>query len=254
MAKFGAKYPAYAPFATENAAALPTYGVGGALGKLIAANLTISTATGELYADDAIAEKVTRFTSGTLVMETDDMTDAIASVIYGATLTGNTLINNTSDEAPFVGIGYYEELKRAGVIYFRATYLPKARAEITGSNAQTRGSSITFNTTSTTFTVYEPNTGDWRYMETFSDEASALAWVKSKLGIATAYEVKVATSGAGSATPAHRMVPAGEDLDITITGTVEAIYDNGLDVNASVQAGVYTIEDIDANHDIVIAF
>ena len=86
MAQFGAQYPCFAPFSgDEPAAALPTYGDKVVLGKLVSANLTINLASGELYADDELAEQVSEFASGTLALETDDMTDDVAAAVYGAT-------------------------------------------------------------------------------------------------------------------------------------------------------------------------
>ena len=85
MAQFGAKCPMFAPFKTEPAAALPTYDTAVTVGALVSANLTVNLASGELYADDALKEQLSEFASGTVALETDDMTDAVAQVIYGAT-------------------------------------------------------------------------------------------------------------------------------------------------------------------------
>ena len=59
MAEFGAKYPCFKP----NGAAS-----GIVLGKLAAANLTVNLASGELYADDSLAEQLSEFSSGSLAM------------------------------------------------------------------------------------------------------------------------------------------------------------------------------------------
>ena len=255
MAKFGAKYPCFAPIATEPAGALPTYGTGAAIGKLVAANLTVTMATGELYADDEIDEQISEFASASLALETNDMTDAVAASVYGASVTDNEVLYNKGDSAPYGGLAYYKVLMRAGVKYYQGYFYPKARAVPGNDNAQTRTNSITFSTTSTTFAVFAPNSGDWRITKTFADEASAIAWVKSKTGIAAGFAININTSGAGSASPTGSIfVTSGEDTDITITGTVEALYDNGVDSIASIVAGVYSIDDIAADHDVIIAF
>lgn len=79
MAEFGAKLPCFQP---EGRA------TGVVLGKLVTANLAVTLASGEIYADDAVAESLSEFAEGALAMETDDMTDAVADTVYGATVTG----------------------------------------------------------------------------------------------------------------------------------------------------------------------
>ena len=72
MAQFGAKRPIFAPTKTTPDNALPTYDYEHVVtvGKLVKADLTVTNASGELYADDALAEKVDMFASGSLALET----------------------------------------------------------------------------------------------------------------------------------------------------------------------------------------
>lgn len=59
MAQFGAKRPVFAPIKTTPDGALPTYDYEKkvTIGKLVKADLTVTNASGELYGDDALAEK-----------------------------------------------------------------------------------------------------------------------------------------------------------------------------------------------------
>lgn len=185
MAQFGANYPNFAPFSgDEPASALPTYGEAVTLGKLVNANVTVNLASGELYADDSLAEQVSEFASGTLAMETDDITDEVAAVIYGATKEsdGNTLTYGKADTQPTGGLTYYKVLMRNGQKIFKGYFYPKCKAALGNDNAQTRGSNITFGTTSTTFTIFASNAGAWRITEEMKTEAEAKAWCRSKLG------------------------------------------------------------------------
>ena len=88
MAQFGAKRPRFAPVATTPAGALPTYTYEKAvtIGKLVQANLTVTNASGELYADDGLAEKLDMFASGSLELQTDDKTAEVHAALHGATL------------------------------------------------------------------------------------------------------------------------------------------------------------------------
>lgn len=255
MAKFGARHPVFAPILTEPENALPTYGVGAVIGKLVAANLTVNLASGELYADDGLAEQLSEFASGALAMETDDMTDEVASMVYGAVVANGETAYNKEDTAPLGGLGYYKVLMRNGVKYYKGCYYPKVRAALGSDNAQTRGNAITFTTENTSFTVFAPDNGDWRYTKTFTDEASARAWVRGKLGLGTAYEVNITTQGAGSVSPdGFKMVASGGSLELVITGTATKLYDNAEDKTASIVGGKYTLSNVTADHDIAIIF
>ncbi len=184
MAQFGAKYPCFAPFAAtdaEPANALPKYGKMVTVGRLVAANLTVNLATGELFADDALTEQVSEFASGNIAMETDDMLDDVASVVYGATAVEKKVTYNKGDTPPYGGLGYYKVLMRDGKKLFKGYYYPKVRAAIGNDNAQTRGNSITFGTANTAFTVFAANNGAWRITEIIETEDAAKTWVETQL-------------------------------------------------------------------------
>ena len=157
MAKFGAKYPCFKPASA---------GSGSVLGKLVSANLTVNLA------------------SGSLAMETDDMTDAVAGVVYGATVSNGVVTYKSTDTAPYGVLAYYKVLMRSGVKSYQGYCYPKAKAALGNDNAQTKGSSITFQTTQTTFTIMaDDSTNTWRETKSFSSESDAIAWVKSKVSI-----------------------------------------------------------------------
>ncbi len=174
MAEFGAKYPCFKPSGAE---------AGLILGKLVAANLTVNLASGELYADDSLAEQLSEFSSGSIAMETDNLADTVASTIYGATVSGGVVIYNKSDAAPEGVLAYYKDLMIAGVRKYRAYIYPRAKAAIGNDNAQTRGSSITFQTAQTTFTIFDDASGNWRKTKEFNTEAEAKAWIDSELSV-----------------------------------------------------------------------
>ena len=174
MAEFGAKYPCFKPKGAVT---------GVVIGKLVTANLTVNLASGELFADDELAEQVSEFASGSLAMETDDMVDASAKAIYGCTVTGGEVIYNKEDDPPEGELAYYKTLMRRGKKYYKGFYYPSARASIGNDNGQTRGSSITFQTSNTTFIVKCDANGDWRKTKVFDSEADAIAYVNTKCTI-----------------------------------------------------------------------
>lgn len=175
MAEFGANYPCFCADSKE---------AGVVLGKLVSANLTVNLASGEIYADDGLAEQLSEFASGTIAMETDDMTDDNAAEVYGCTVSEKVVTYNKGDSAPRGVLGYYKVLMRNGVKYYKAFFYPRVRAALGNDNAQTRGSSITFSSVATTFTVFTDDAGDWRKTQTFSTATEAKAWINTNCKIA----------------------------------------------------------------------
>ena len=186
MAEFGAKHPC---FKKDNAQA------GVVLGKLVAANLTVTLASGELYADDALDEQLSEFASGSLALETNDMTDENAAVIYGCSVVESVVSYNVGDTAPAGCLGYYKSLMRNKTKYYKGIFYPCVRAALGNDNAQTKGSSITFSTTQTTFTVMADDNGVWRKTQTFDTEAAAIAWIEGLCSISAGSSAGGSTGG-----------------------------------------------------------
>ena len=186
MAQFGAKRPRFAPVATPPAGALPTYTYEKAvtIGKLVQANLTVTNASGELYADDGLAEKLDMFASGSLELQTDDKTAEVHAALHGATLDeeSDEVTDSANDVAPRGGLAYYKVLIRAGVRVYQGVFHPLVSAILGNDTAATKGNSITFGTSTTTFNVFQCETGAWRVRAEFSTEAEVIAWCDEKLG------------------------------------------------------------------------
>ena len=186
MAQFGAKRPRFAPVATTPDNALPTYNFESVvtIGKLVAANLTVTNASGKLYGDDALAEKIDMFASGSLELQTDDKTAEVHAALHGATLDEfeEELTDSDSDVAPRGGLAYYKVLIRNGVRVYQGVFHPLVNAILGNDSAATKGSSITFGTSTTTFTVFRCNSGAWRIRKEFDSEADVIAWCDEKLG------------------------------------------------------------------------
>ncbi len=182
MAAFGAKYIKFAPINAEPDAALPQYGEAIRIGALVRADLTVNLASGEIYGDDVLDERVEEFVSGTLAVEVTDLEDEKEKVIFGSSLgEGGELKDNTKDAIPYGGLSYIKTLIRGGKKKYRAYYYPKVKAVMGNDSAATKSSSITLASSSLSFTIFEPKTGDWRYRKTFDEEAAAKAYVDEKL-------------------------------------------------------------------------
>ena len=187
MASFGAKNPYFCKVKEEPEGELPTYeGDPVKIGRLVKADLTIQMASGKLFADDGLAESVEEFASGSIAMETDDMLDDVASVVYGTKVEEKLVRYNTADDPPSGGLSYYYILMRRRKVFYKCIFFPLVKASLGIDTAQTKTDSITFGTTATTFTVFACDNGDWRLTEVFAAEEEALAWVKSRFAPADA--------------------------------------------------------------------
>ena len=176
MAKYGACYPC---FKADSAAS------GIVLDKLVSAQITPQSASGELSADDEKAEDANEFVGATVAVETADLVDEKASYVYGSTIRNGVLISSKLDAAPLGKLAFYTSLQRDREKYFKAYLFPKAKATLGNESMQTKGNNITFSTTSTSFSIFPDDNGEWKYEKTFSTAAEAEAWIDEQLSIPT---------------------------------------------------------------------
>ncbi len=186
MAGFGVSYPVFAPFlAAETDTAMPAYDTTKkvVLGHLVSANETVTLATGELWGDNKRVLEASEFASAAVPMETDDISDESASVVYGATVVDQRVEYKAADNPPYGGLGFVRcnQLSGDEKKYYQGWFYPKAKAALGNNNNQTRGSSITYQTITTNFNISAPlyDAGAWKITETFDTEAAARDWVDS---------------------------------------------------------------------------
>lgn len=187
MAGIGARYICFAPFSGEEPAeALPKYGQMINFGKLVKAELTVTMASGKIYGDDVLDESIDEFISAALAVETTDLTLEHEAVLFGSTVEeeGNELSDSIEDTIPYGGIVYIKTISRGGKKKFRAHFFPKAKVAFGTDSANTKTESITMASTPTTFTIFAPNAGDWRYRAEFDTFALAKEWCDKKLAAA----------------------------------------------------------------------
>ena len=254
----GLKYLAWAQQATEPTNAVPTYSAGKVIGKMVSANLAIENNEGELYADDMLAEYISEFKSAEFTAEVDNIPLADQATIYGAAYVGDEFKASKDDTPPFGAIGGYQVLMVGGVRKYRAWFFPKVKATMPDWDGTTRGDSITFGTQPIQMKVMAPAYGPWYYLKEFTTEAAAKAYVDTKLGVATWYNIDVQVQGAGageSATPVGiTAVAASGTFELAVAGTVTALYDNGVESKASIAGGKYTLSSVSAAHTIAVIF
>ena len=177
MASIGLKYVSWGKMKTEPDNAMPTYESVIELGKAVSANLTITNAEAELYANDMLAEYVAEFVSAELTMEVDNITLENQATLYGSTYADGEMKVSSEDTAPYGGIGGYQVLMVNGVRKYRAWVFPKAKASIPDWTGTTKGQSISFGTQPINLRIAAPKDTVWYYLKEFDTEAAAKAYV-----------------------------------------------------------------------------
>lgn len=183
MAKYGAFYSRWAPFATEQADSdktkLPKYGAVVVMGELNKVNETLNFREGSLYGDDQIALYEKNFKDGNLDVESVFLDLKDAAAMLGASCDdANGLAHGVNDMAPYGGYGNLTRHIKAGKTYFQSIFYPKVKASVGSESYETRGENITFTTDKMSFHVESPACEKFKVIKDFDTEAAAIAYLE----------------------------------------------------------------------------
>ena len=143
------------------------------------ADLSITTADGKLYVDDALAESVSEFANGTLKLGVDDLEQGVESELLGQTVDGAGIKwAGGEDEPPYVAVGF--RAKKSGGKY-RYIWLTKCRAKVPAEKYETKGESINFQTPEIELTIMRRKSdGNWKAdIVARPTDAVAQSWFES---------------------------------------------------------------------------
>ena len=191
MAFTGLKYAVFAPITDETSSA-PTYGTGFVVGKMISANIAVTTANAVLYADDIAVEEENGFVSGTISLNVDDLSEEVAVGLLGSQLVGEEGDQAVQDaatySAPDGGFGYLRIRRKNGVRSIRAIWLYKTKFAMPSDDATTKGETVEFQTPTMEGSIkaLDTATQEWRVWKDFTTEAEAVAWINEKANITAA--------------------------------------------------------------------
>lgn len=164
---------------TEGADGVEEYGTPKKMAGALTADLSITTADGKLYVDDALAIAVSEFANGNLKLGIDDLTPETAAEILGQTVDKNNVVwAGGDDEPPYIAVGF--RAKKTGGKY-KYIWLLKCRAKIPAEKFETKGESINFQMPEIEFTIMRrTKDGNWKadYVGT-TDSDTAKAWFKA---------------------------------------------------------------------------
>jgi phi13 family phage major tail protein len=181
MAKIGLENFLYG-ILTEASDGTATYGSPQKPGKAISCNVSISSNDAKLYADDSLAESDTSFQSGTVSMEVDNADVTTQATLLGHTVTGDVMVRNANDVAPYVALGRIVTKMVGGQYKYKVEFLNKVKFSEPSQENTTKGESVEFGTTTLEGIVSTLANGDWSKTQTFDSLASAKTFLESLFG------------------------------------------------------------------------
>lgn len=187
MAKIGLKNFLFG-ILTEATDGTPSYGVAQKPAKAISCSVSISNNEAKLYADDTLAESDTSFQSGTVTLGIDDEDTAIMATLLGHTITDGEMVRNSTDSAPYVGLGRIITKMVGGVYKYKVEFLNKVKFSEPSQEDNTKGESLEFATSTLEGTVSALANGEWSKTQTFDTMAEAQEYLNGLFSVAPTTE------------------------------------------------------------------
>jgi phi13 family phage major tail protein len=186
MAKIGVQNFLYG-ILTEASDGTATYGAGLKPGKAVSCNVSISSNDAKLYADDGLAESDTSFQSGTVTMELDNADMTTQATLLGHTISGEEMIRNANDVAPYVALGRIVTKMVDGAYKYKVEFLNKVKFSEPSQENTTKGESVEFGTTTIEGIVSTLANGNWSKTQTFDTITEARTYLNGLFGSAPSH-------------------------------------------------------------------
>lgn len=199
-----------------------TYGAMQSLGKAVSANVSITSNSAVLYADDAIAETDNTFSNGTITLTVDDDGDTVFAPLLGHEVDSDSgvMIRNKNDVAPYVGVGRIINKMKNGARLFKVEFLSKIKFSEPSQESNTHGETTEFGTPQIEGTIATLESGEWSKTKTFTTHSAALAFLASCFGQTITADTFTST---GSTTETLSHTPASI-FTVTVNGTPTTAY------------------------------
>ena len=194
MAKIGLKNFLFG-ILTEELDGSASYGTAQKPAKAISCSVDITNNDVKLYADDSLAESDTSFQSGTVTIGIDNEDDIMMATLLGHQIVNGEMIRNSSDVAPYVGLGRIVTKMVNGAYKFKVEFLKKCKFSESSQSDNTKSETIEFGTSELTGQVATLANGDWSATKTFDTMAEAQSYLESFFGSATPATVAFNVNG-----------------------------------------------------------
>lgn len=130
------------------------------MAEVMTADLTVNTADGTLYADDAVSEIVKEFSNGQIKLGIKDLTPEVLAELLGQEATEDGVVwAGGDDEPPYVAVGFRAK-KSEGK--YRYVWLQKVKFKVPSESYETKGESINFKTPEIEGDFTKASTGKWK--------------------------------------------------------------------------------------------
>jgi phi13 family phage major tail protein len=167
---------------TEASDGTATYGAATKPGKAISCNVEITNSDAKLYADDGLAESDTGFASGTVTMGIDKDDLATQAVLLGHTITDGNVVRNSTDTAPYVGLGRIVTMMVDGAYKYKVEFLCKVKFGEPTQEDTTKGEDVEFGTVEIEGTVSQLTDGVWSRAQIFDTREEAETYLNGLFG------------------------------------------------------------------------
>lgn len=141
-----------------------------------------------LRADDTIAESEKCFKQGTLTVGVADSDEAQEAELKGSTVTSGEVTKNVDDESPYFGYGHVIPMKEHGSTIYKVEMFIRCQNSNITHDANTKGDSTEFITTSYENKVYPLDeamngyaVGDWCKVKRFDTLSAAQEYLDGLL-------------------------------------------------------------------------
>lgn len=181
MAKIGLNNFRYG-ILTEASDGTPTYGGAKTPGKAISCKVSITNNDAKLYGDDTLIESDTSFNNGTVTMGIDeDDNQTMADLLGHKVGDQGEITRNSSDVAPYVGLGRVITKMVNGAYKYKVEFLYKVKFSEPSQENSTKGDKVDFSTIEIEGTVNALANGMWSKAKTFDTKQEAIEYLEGLL-------------------------------------------------------------------------
>lgn len=177
MARIGLNNFRYSKL-TEAADGTPSYDGAKKPAKAVSCNVSITSNSAALYADDAEAERDSSFQSGTVSMGIDEDDLEVMADLLGHTVTEGEMVRSSDDAAPYVGLGRIVTKMVGGVYKYKVEFLYKVKFSEPSEENTTKGESLEFGTATLEGSVSVLGNGKWSVAKVFNTKAEAVTYLE----------------------------------------------------------------------------
>ena len=187
------------------------YGAAKKPGKAVSCSVEVTASDAKLYADDAVAESDSGFSSGTVTMTLDENDIPTQAALLGHTVEDGLMIRSTSDTAPYVGLGRIVTKMVGGVKKYEVEFLNKVQFSEPSQDNDTRGEDLEFGTPEIEGTVMTLDNGNWSWAKSFSSKQDALNYL---ISVGSHYTITYDKNTGTGNPPAAAVVAEGDSITV----------------------------------------